>query len=105
MIVAMEIESILREFGCMVVGPIGRLGPAVGLARNEALDAAILDVNVDGENIFPVTEELEARDIPFALATGYDASVLPKRLQSRPYLSKPFTRKDSEKKSEKHRVG
>src|SRR3546814_4496431 len=38
-IVAMEIESILREFGCMVVGPIGRLGPAVGLARNEALDA------------------------------------------------------------------
>src|SRR3546814_17023544 len=57
MIVAMEIESTLREFGCVVVGPIGRLGPAVGLARNEALAAAILDVDGAGENNFPKTEE------------------------------------------------
>jgi hypothetical protein len=60
------------------------------MAREEALDAAILDVNLDGEEITPVSQQLQARDIPFILSTGYGALTLPDELHGFPVLEKPF---------------
>lgn len=92
MIVAMEIEDMLRELGCAVVGPVGTLELAVRLAREEALDAAILDISLDGEKVFPVAEELQARRIPFIFATGYGQHTLPETWRGLPRLGKPFKR-------------
>ena len=92
MIVAMEVEDMLRELGCIVVGPVGTLEPAVRLAREQALDAAILDVSLDGEKVFPVAEELQTRRIPFMFATGYGAHALPEKWHGLPLLGKPFKR-------------
>ena len=96
MIVAMEIESLLQGFGCVVVGPVTALEPALRLAREGALDAAILDVNLDGEKVWPVVYALQARSIPLILSTGYGASALPEDLRSLPRVEKPFTRTDLE---------
>lgn len=89
-LVAMALEQSLQLMGCEVVGPVGQVARAVDLASREPLDGAILDVNLAGETVFPVVEELQARRIPFILASGYDAAVLPDRFRSVPRLKKPF---------------
>jgi DNA-binding response OmpR family regulator len=97
MIVAMEVEDILRGLGCVVVGPVGTLKSAVRLAREEALDAAILDVSLDGDKVFPVAEELQRRGISFLFATGYEEQILPAKWHGVPRIAKPFRREKLEK--------
>jgi|SRR5208282_2423938 len=53
-----------EHLGCHVVGPVSRLDAALRLARDEPLDAAILDVHIRGGQVYPVAEELLARNIP-----------------------------------------
>lgn len=96
MIVAMQIEDMLRAAGCEVVGPAGTLQAAIALAHEEGLDAAVLDVNLDGEKVYPAAEELQARGIPFIFATGYGESTLPEKWRDQPRLSKPFRREQLE---------
>jgi CheY-like chemotaxis protein len=96
MIVAMLIEDMLRELGCVVVGPAGTLESAVRLAREEELDAAILDVNLDGQKVFPAAEELLTRRIPFIFATGYGEQILPEKWHGLRRLAKPFNREQLE---------
>lgn len=90
MIVAMQIEDVLRDIGCKIIGPVGTLQTALALAQSEALDVAILDINLDGEKTFPVADELRRRSIPFIVATGYGESVLPQEWRDLPRLCKPF---------------
>lgn len=93
MIIAMELQDTLQDLGCEVVGPVGALERAVDLARAERLDAAILDVNIDGSKVFPVAEELQARRIPFVFATGYGEASLPEKWRDAFRLTKPLQRK------------
>ena len=90
-LIAMEIESVLEALDCKVVGPTGKLDTALKLASEEAFDIAILDVTVRGGKIYPVAEQLIARGIPFALASGYGDWALPEMLRDQPRLMKPFT--------------
>lgn len=96
MIVALQIEDMLRAVGCEVVGPVGTLQAAITLAQAEALDVALLDINLDGEKVYPTAEELQARGIPFILASGYGESTLPEKWRDQPRLSKPFRREQLE---------
>ncbi|HET6804519.1 MAG TPA: response regulator [Frateuria sp.] len=94
MLVAMLLEDMLVEAGHTIVGPMARIDQAVEAARSEAIDLAILDVNVGGEEVYPVAEALASREIPFAFATGYGAHGLAEPWQDRPTLQKPFHRSD-----------
>lgn len=94
MLVAMLLEDMLGEAGHTIIGPMSRIDQAVEAARNEAIDLAILDVNVGGEEVYPVAAALAAREIPFAFATGYGAHGLREPWQDRPTLQKPFHRSD-----------
>jgi len=91
MLIAIEIEDTLKALGCAVVGPVGRLDAALELAANGAMDAAILDVTIRGGEVYPVAEKLLERRIPFILSSGYGDWALPKAMQDRPRLTKPFT--------------
>jgi len=92
--IAVLIEEVLQDLGCIVVGPVGKLDAALRLAGEEDLDAAILDVTIRGGKVFPVVQRLQARGIPFALASGYGDWALPDDLQNQPRLVKPFTAGD-----------
>ncbi len=98
MMIAVIIEEALLNLGCIVVGPVGKLDAALRLAGEEALDAAILDVNIRGGKSFPVAERLQARGVPFALASGYGDWALPAAFQNQPRLTKPFTVQDLEER-------
>ncbi len=52
--------------------------------------AAILDVNLDGQEIFPVADILKERGLPFVFVTGYGERSLPEPYRDRPALQKPF---------------
>jgi DNA-binding response OmpR family regulator len=90
MLLAMLLEDSLADFGCDVVGPVGRVADGVRLANSERLDGAILDVNVGGTDVFPVARELAKRGIPFVFVSGYDSNHLPREWCNRPKLQKPF---------------
>jgi DNA-binding response OmpR family regulator len=90
MLIAMLFEEFLRDLGCKIIGPVGRVAKAIPLAKLEPLDAAILDVNVAREEVFPVACELASRAIPFLFVSGYGADSLPKEWRNRPLLQKPF---------------
>jgi DNA-binding response OmpR family regulator len=69
-LISMLIEDWLDELGCEVVGPARSVEHGLDLAGNADLDAAILDVNLAGQNSVSVANALKLRGIPFAFATG-----------------------------------
>lgn len=75
--IADAMQRGLEDVGAHVVGPAASVDDALALLESEPVSAAILDVNLDDEGVFPVAEALTARDIPFVFATGYSASDLP----------------------------
>ncbi len=87
-VVALMVEEYLLELGAVVVGPAYRIAEGLTLAERETLDAAVLDVNMDGIRSDPVADMLTSRAIPFVLATGY-GEVESKR--GVPVLDKPYT--------------
>ena len=90
-LVVMVIEDVITDIGWEVIGPAMRLRDALVLAQTEAIDAALLDVNLDGEMSWDAADILQDRKIPFIFTTGYDgATVIPERFADRPVVSKPF---------------
>ena len=92
--VALLLEEMLAELGHTVVGPVARLERALEMTQREPFDVAILDVNINGGEVYPVAEALAARDIPFAFVTGYGGKGLRTSYCDRPTLQKPFRRRD-----------
>ena len=75
MLVAMELEALLAEQGCAVIGPAPTADRALALLAEGLPDAAILDVNLNGQTATPVAAALRAQNVPFLLATGYSQSL------------------------------
>jgi len=90
-LVAMMIERMLETLGCEVAWSVARISQALEIAATAEIDFAVLDVNVDGEPIFPVAEVLRERRIPFLFSTGYGASGLPGEFSGHQVLGKPFS--------------
>lgn len=91
-LVLFNLEDILAELGCRVVGPAMRLDQAEALlAEASEADAAILDVNIGGNPVFPLAARLKEAGVPLIFATGYGAAGLPAEWQGSPVLQKPYT--------------
>jgi hypothetical protein len=80
---------MLQDLGGEVIGPFASLGRATAVARAEALDVALLDVNVGGQLVTPVADALAERAIPFVFCTGYDTASLPAPHAAALLLMKP----------------
>jgi CheY-like chemotaxis protein len=99
-LVAMEIERMMTELKCRIVGggPVPRLQKALAIVRAHGpggeIDGVLLDVNLNGEESYPIAEELIALGIPFILMTGYGSPSIPEQHRRRPRLTKPFGYQD-----------
>ncbi|MCK1475984.1 response regulator [Bradyrhizobium sp. 197] len=89
--VALLIEQMLEDLGCEVAASVATLANAMTAARGETFDFALLDVNLDGEFVFPVAEILKVRQRPFIFSTGYGRIGVPEAFKECVVLSKPFT--------------
>jgi CheY-like chemotaxis protein len=84
------VRDMLESSGCAVIGPVGRIADALRLAEEEALDGAILDINLNGERCFPIALALRQRGVPFVFLTGYDdEAIIPVELRPARRLGKP----------------
>ena len=92
-LVAMLLEDMIADLGGTVVGSVSRVSRALEFAKDAdtRIDLAVLDVNLGGEEVFPVAEALAERGVPFAFSTGYGNAGLPESWRGRPTLQKPFT--------------
>ena len=90
-LIADELNDLLTAIGCVVVGPSPSLTDGLKTATAEALDGALLDVNLAKEQTsFPIAEVLTARGVPFLFLSGYDVhDNFPAEFQNAPCLPKP----------------
>ena len=94
MLVLMNIESALKELGCTAISVAATIANALALLDYKSFDAAMLDVNLQGEKSYPVAEALAFRGIPFAFSTGYGDHGERADFADRPVLRKPYLRRD-----------
>ena len=88
--VAWHMTEMLRAEGAIVIGPVATVEDAMrAVGASARLDGAVLDVNLGGAMSYPVADALRARGVPFVLATGYDASVIPEQYRSACCVQKP----------------
>lgn len=94
-LVLVNLEDMLEELGCTLVGPAMRIEQAEAMLEQACgADVAILDVNIGGHPVFPIAAQLRDRGVPLILATGYGRDGLPEEWQSATVLGKPYTFED-----------
>ena len=89
-LIRMLLEDMLTDLGYDLVGMAGRVDEAAEMAQTKDFDLAILDVNLDGQDVYPVADLIGKRGLPFMFVTGYGGRGLPDNYRNRPTLQKPF---------------
>ena len=69
-LIAMMLEDFLESLGHTVKASCDNVAERWPRSSKNGFDVAILDVNLKGENVWPVATELRQRGVPFVLASG-----------------------------------
>ncbi len=90
-IVAFDMQILLQDCGADVLGPASNVTEGLALAAQEKPDAAVLDVNLNGEFVFALARQLRERGVPMLFATAYadDDALFPEADRSAPRVAKP----------------
>jgi PAS domain S-box-containing protein len=92
-LVGMMMKDALNDLGYEVVGPFSTVPEARAAVFEDEFHAAILDVNLHGEPVYPLADLITARDVPFVFVTGYSAEGIDSRFAHVPVLQKPIERR------------
>ena len=93
-LIALDTEDTLRDLGHDVAGPALTLDEGLAIARDERIDAALLDVNLTDGTSRPIAELLRAKAVPFAYVTGYGHAPTEDGFPAAPVVGKPAGRDD-----------
>ncbi|ACL62972.1 response regulator [Methylobacterium nodulans] len=93
-LLAYDLARALQKLGAFVVGPVPELEQVLALPADEPMDAAVLDVNLKGQFVFPLADALREDGVPFVFATGYNESAIPGAHKDVPRWEKPFKPED-----------
>jgi DNA-binding response OmpR family regulator len=88
--IGLDIHNVLSDAGFDVVGPMMTIEDATAAVEKEAIDAAVLDANLNGRNAGPLAAKLKAFGIPFVVVTGYTEPCLPLAVLDAPRITKPY---------------
>jgi DNA-binding NtrC family response regulator len=94
MLVLMITEDMLAEAGCESVTTAATVDQALALIDTRIFDAAMLDVNLNGTESYPLADALDARGVPFFFSTGYSSQGMKDGYRDRLVLKKPFQFED-----------
>lgn len=89
-LIAAMLCDMLQDHSAVVIGPAASVPAALQLIQDHPIDAAVLDMNLNGQWSDPVAEELQRRMIPFVFTTGYGVNERGERFQVRT-ISKPYS--------------
>lgn len=90
-LIAMMLEDFLHSLGYEVSGSCDSVGAALEAVDKGTFDLAILDVNLKGENVWPVAVALREKGTPFVLASGGHVDPPPAEFKNAPMIEKPYT--------------
>jgi CheY-like chemotaxis protein len=89
-LIAQDMARTFAAAGATVIGPAATLAEALRLvAASGTLDGAVLDINLRGEQVYPVADALITRGVPFVFATGYKSELIPPRFEHHRRCEKP----------------
>jgi CheY-like chemotaxis protein len=91
MLILMMIEDMLADLGCESVAVASKIGPAISLIEGQDFDTAMLDMNLNGIESYPVADALSARDVPYFFSTGNSLIDMKDGYRDHDVLKKPFT--------------
>ncbi len=91
-LVAMAMSDLITELGLTVVGPFGKVGQAIAALKDNSISAALLDINLAGELVYPLADRLIAEKVPFVFVTGYGSESIDRRYANVRVLQKPIKR-------------
>jgi CheY-like chemotaxis protein len=94
MLILMMIEAMLADLGCESVTAAATISQAITLIDEEVFDGAMLDVNLNGGNSYPVADALVAQGVPFFFSTGNNGLHVKDRYSGTAVLRKPFMYED-----------
>lgn len=86
---AYGIQLLLEDQGCHVIGPCSTVDEAFAAVARGGIDVAVLDVNLNGQMVYPVATELQLMGVPFAFTSGYRAVDIASQYRDVPRLEKP----------------
>jgi CheY-like chemotaxis protein len=89
-IVSWLLEDMLADLGCAVVGPAACITEALAMIDADAIDAAVLDVNLNGQPSYAIADALATRGVPFVFSTGYSKDGLLDAYRIVATLQKPY---------------
>lgn len=84
-----DMKIVLSRAGADVIGPVPTLVAALAKLSGQ-LDAAVLDINLRGEPVWPLADALIMRKVPFIFVTGYGPEVIPLAYAAVPHWVKPL---------------
>ncbi|WP_210529792.1 response regulator [Rubellimicrobium arenae] len=91
-LMAQDLQAELEDAGALVLGPVPDIEGAMDLLNTSpAPDAAVLDINLGCDMVYPLVYTLRERLIRVVFATGYEAWSIPERYRDLPRLEKPLS--------------
>ncbi len=90
-LISLELCETLSRYGAEIVGPCSQIKEALIVGASQAIDVALLDVDVNGVQVWPVAALLAKRHIPFFFATGFtDTALRPPLFRNTSTINKPY---------------
>jgi len=69
-LIALDIADMVEAQGAVVIGPAFALDEAQALVETQAIDGALLDIDLGRTLVWPLAETLHAKGIPFAFVSA-----------------------------------
>jgi DNA-binding response OmpR family regulator len=85
-----DIARSLQSCGAEILGPVSEIESASRILNFEIVNAAVLDINLKGQIVFPIARALRARNVPFVFTTGYDRRIIDAEFRDVLVWEKPF---------------
>ncbi len=92
--VLLMIEEMLADLGCEAAASAATAQQALELIATQPFDAALLDMNLNGETSEAVAKALVTQGTPFIFCTGGDVLDAAPEFRDHPCLRKPFSYED-----------
>ena len=88
--IALDLCETLGQEGASIVGPACSVEDALSIVESAGpLDAAVLDIELEGEPVYPVADRLQQLGVPYLFTTAYEATEIPDRYRLAPRFEKP----------------
>jgi DNA-binding LytR/AlgR family response regulator len=101
-LIALELERILCDLGCEVIGPVASVDAVLENVQHGAFDGALLDINLRGRRIFEIIPVLQELGLRLIITSGYDdVTLFPAQFRAVPRIAKPFGEKELQRICEK----